>query len=138
MVIPRRGRRLRWTALVSGVVTFLWLGREDNAVWPVTLLGLTLTILIGLTLALGQLGGQTIPRRYLLPGAMLSGALVGLGTALTTAGLMLFKNAWHAHLFLDYPVGLLLAILARAPAWALAGALVGGGLALVWAALRRP
>jgi presenilin-like A22 family membrane protease len=49
---------------------------------------------------------------------------------------MLIKNGLHAHLFPDYPFGLIASVIARAPAWALAGSLAGLALMLVWAAKR--
>ena len=59
------------------------------------------------------------------------GAGVGAGTALITALLMIWKTGMHAHPFPDYPTGLILDILRRAPMWALAGILVGVALALL-------
>jgi hypothetical protein len=70
-----------------------------------------------------------------LAGALL-GAALGLAAALTAATLMFFKNALHAHVFLDYPPALIGAMLARGPVWLLAGALLGLGAALGWLALR--
>ncbi len=51
--------------------------------------------------------------------------MTGLGGSVATAGLMFFKNARHAHVFPDYPAGMLLATLERAPMWAAAGGLIG-------------
>jgi hypothetical protein len=83
---------------------------------------------------IGQFGGRCISANFVLIGGMVLGLLAGLGTAITTTGLMLFKNALHAHLFLDYPPHVLFRILQRVPAWALVGALVGLGLGLAWCA----
>jgi hypothetical protein len=51
---------------------------------------------------------------------------------------MLLKSAAHAHTYPDYPLPLLGATLARSPAWATAGALIGLGSALLWIALSPP
>jgi hypothetical protein len=50
---------------------------------------------------------------------------------------MLFKDARHAHLYPDYPPPILGAMLARLPAWSLAGGLATVGLAILFAAVRR-
>jgi hypothetical protein len=118
-------------ALPFGLLALLWLSLEDTAVWPVSLLGLGLSALLNLFLALDKLGGRAIPRIYAPPLAALLGILIGLGASIAAAGFMFFKNALHAHVFLDFPPGLMLAMLERAPAWALAGGLSGLGLSLI-------
>jgi hypothetical protein len=135
--IPRPNARMRLLAVVLGLLIFLWLTPEDNQVWPVIMLGTGLSLLTGGTTVLKVLGGQAVPARSVPPGAALLGALVGLGASLAVTGLMFFKNALHAHLFLDYPVGMMLSILGRAPGWAAAGGLVGLAVALVWLAVKR-
>jgi hypothetical protein len=132
--IPVRSRRLRGLALIYGALVMLWLSREDNDVVGVVVLGCGLSLLLLVIAVTGQFGGRHISATFVLIGGMVLGLLAGLGTALTTTGLMLFKNALHAHLFLDYPPYALLGILQRAPAWALVGALVGLGLGLAWCA----
>jgi len=133
--LPLRGRRARWVAIGYGIVLFLWLGPEDNAVWPVALHGAGLSALLVGFWVLGRFGGKTVSRRTLVPGALALGAVGGLGAAIMTAALMFFKNARHAHLYLDYPPEQMGGLLRRGPVWALAGALFGLGLALAWLAL---
>ncbi len=133
--IPGRSRRLRWLALLDGLVMLLWLSREDNDVTTVAALGWGLAILLLTYMVTGQSGGKLVSARLMVVGGVLLGAVAGLGSAVTTTGLMLFKNALHAHVFLDYPPHVMAGILARAPVWTLAGALAGLGLALVWLAL---
>lgn len=133
--IPTRSRRLRWLTLGYGILVFLWLSPEDNHVAPIAVLGGGLSALLVILMVTGRLGGKEIPARYIPLVGLALGAITGLGAALTTAGLMLFKNALHAHIFLDYPPGLMLDILARAPVWTLAGGLAGLGLGLAWVGL---
>lgn len=135
--LPARPRRARWLALAFGAALLAWTSLEDNHVWPVALLGWGLSALLVGWRVWGSVGGQRLPLRAAAPGAALVGAITGLGACLAAVGLMLFKNALHAHIFLDYPPGLMLATLERAPAWAAAGGLAGLGLVLIWRAFDR-
>jgi hypothetical protein len=132
--LPIRSRRLRWLTLGYGLVVFLWISPEDNRVTPVAVLGLGLSALLVILAITGKAGGRQIPARYVIPGGVVLGAIMGVGAAITTTGLMLIKNGLHAHLFLDYPPGLMLAILERAPGWGVAGGLIGLSLAFIWLA----
>ena len=132
--VPVRSRRLRWLTLGYGLLVFLWLSPEDTRVTPVAALGLGLSVLLVILAITGKAGGRQIPALFLIPGGVVLGAITGVGAAITTTGLMLIKNGLHAHLFLDYPPRLMLAILERAPKWGVAGALVGLSLALIWLA----
>jgi len=132
MSIPAAGRRTRLIAMGYGLALFLWMSVEDNAVWPVSLYGLGLAALIVNLTLLDKMGGQFISLRYLPLVGALWGALIGLGASLAVTGLMFFKNAAHAHFFLDYPPELMLSMLRRAPAWTITGGLAGVGLALAW------
>jgi lysylphosphatidylglycerol synthetase-like protein (DUF2156 family) len=76
--------------------------------------------------------------RYLPAITALMGILTGVGASLFTAGLMLFKNVRHSHIYLDFPAGLMGAILERAPVWMIAGGLLGLGIGLAWLALQTP
>lgn len=110
--------------MLWGLAVFLWLAAEDNSVTPVTLLGSSGAILL-VSLRITQL--QPLTRLMLI----LSGSLAGLGASVLTTLLMLVKNGQHSHLYPDYPLTLMGAMLTRAPVWMLAGALVGVGLVLL-------
>src|SRR5688572_29297128 len=135
--IPNPNRRLRLIIIAYGLLLFIWFTPEDNHVWPAIQLGLGMTALVVIWNLLWRLGGKTVTRQYVLSGAVILGALIGAGTSLTTAALMFFKNALHAHLFVDYPTPLLLAVLERAPVWGIAGGLAGLGAGLTWFSLRQ-
>lgn len=133
---PRLDYRFRLVVIGYGLVFLLWMSLEDTHTEPVVVLGVALSLLVSLRTLLRRLGGQEVSIRQLLLILAFSGGLVGVGASISTALLMFFKNAWHAHLFLDFPPGIMLAILERAPAWGLAGVLIGIGIGLSWLAAR--
>jgi hypothetical protein len=135
--IPTRGVRARLAVFCAAAMTFVWLSIEDNSALPVAVLGALLALTSGYVFVTGRYGGMSLSGGEALRAALLAGAGWGLGAALATASMMLLKNGVHAHLFPDYPFGMIVDVLRRAPLWALAGALAAlGGLLLVWA--RRP
>lgn len=136
MCLPKPGRWSRWLASGYGVALFIWLSVEDTATWPAALFGLGLSSLIAILITLDKIGGYRLAGRYVPVSGLLLGAVIGVGTSLAAAALMFFKNARHAHVFPDYPVGLMLGVLERAPLWAAAGGLAGLGLGLAWLALQ--
>jgi hypothetical protein len=129
--LPRPNSVLRLLTIFYGILIFIWMSFEDNQTWPVVVLGSGLATLLVIWLLLRQMGGTAIRVRSLMAGGALLGALVGLGACLAATFLMFFKNAWHAHVFLDYPAPMLLAMLSRAPYWTAAGGLGGLGLSLL-------
>jgi hypothetical protein len=124
--------RLRSITLAYGLLLFVWLSPEDNSVWPVATLGVGLAILSLVWFIRRRLGGSAFPAHYVPIGAALLGGIAGLGGALSSAGLMFFKNALHAHAFWDYPPAMVVAMLSRAPSWAVAGGLAGVGIGFLW------
>ena len=132
LMVTAPGRRLRAATLAYGLLVFIWLTPEDNTVWPVALLGVGLAFLCVMWLVRRHLGGSAVSARYVLAGCALLGGMVGLGGTLATAGLMFFKNALHAHVFWDFPPGLVGAMLSRAPSWALAGVFIGTAVGCLW------
>jgi hypothetical protein len=132
MRLPALGRWSRWLALAYGGTLLAWLSTEDVTVWPVTLLGCCAAILIAILSVLGKLGSRQLTVREMLLLAFLSGVAIGTASSVIVAVLMFFKNAWHAHVFPDYPPEMMLAVLARAPTWAAAGGVMGLGLGFGW------
>ena len=136
LTIPHWRSRLRVVALIYGALLLLWSSLEDNSVVPVVLLGGGLALLITVLWTVRRYGGRTLTGRNGLLGASVLGAVTGLLGALASAGLMLVKDGLHSDLYPDYPFGLIVDTLARAPLWALAGILAGFGLLLAWWALQ--
>ena len=135
LTLPKRSGRLRVVALVYGAILLLWSSLEDNSILPVALLSAGLALLIMTFVVTGRFGGRTFAGRSALFGAALVGALSGLIAALAAAVLMLVKDGLHSDLYPDYPFGLIVETLARAPLWSLAGIFAGIGLLLAWWAL---
>jgi hypothetical protein len=125
--------RDRWALLAGSVVVFVWLRLEMNDPASAAVLGW------GCAAALAYAFARHTPGllAWGAPAFFALGALCGLAASACTAALMLLKNGSHGHLFPDYPFSLIMAMLERAPAWAIAGALLIGGLWLAggW---RRP
>lgn len=127
MVSARPPRWYPAAALIYGAILLGWLTPEENGVVSVTLLGVGASLLIGI----GAYHRLPQSLRHSPLGLPLWGALIGAGSTLTTILLMFFKTALHSHLFPDYPLFLMLAMLERLPSWALAGALLGAGVSLL-------
>ena len=127
--VPSLWRRL---ALIGGGLTvFFWLRLEDHGVVTALLMGLIVAALALAFWLWPRLAARPWTHASLVVAAALTGGLFGLLTAVFSTLLMLLKNGFHGHLNPDYPAGVLLDTLARAPAWALAGALFGVTLACV-------
>lgn len=104
----------------------IWMSIEDTSVLP----PVALSLIISLLIAAFQLKKRESLCASLLTMTLI-GASVGLGTAFVAALLMLVKTGWHAHIFPDYPLGMILDMLRRAPAWVVAGGLIGFGMGMI-------
>jgi len=131
VTVPPLPPRFTLIALCFGGILFSWLSLEDSSVLPASLIGAGVAILMALRWVFVRFGGRTLAFSTALLGAILAGMVIGASAAVLTAALMLFKNGMHAHVFPDFPGGLILDMIVRAPAWAVAGALVGAGVALM-------
>lgn len=136
VTIPRRGPRLTLLAVGYGGIVLLWLSWEDTHIWPVILLAAGASMITGMLAATGHLAGQSLSQRAFVLGLSLWGGLVGRLAGPLAALLMLVKTAAHGHVYPDYPLPVMGATLARTPIWAMAGALMGLGTALIWVATR--
>jgi hypothetical protein len=125
-----------FAGFVYGVVVFIWLSLEDKSVVSVSVLGTGLSLL--LTLRLARQIGIYPPRPRSGRGArgegiilLLLGMLCGAGATSATDLLMLIKTSLHSHIYPDYPLPLMTAMLTRLPAWSIAGALIGVAINLL-------
>lgn len=121
----------RHLMVASGIAVLLWSGMEDSDAVLVTFLGLLMATAVTTWLLdshawRARVAGASAPRQ-----AALAGALTGTLASVTTPLLMLFKDLRHAHIYPDFPTGIMLATLERMPAWALAGGLAGFGIGIL-------
>ena len=129
--IKKHSTRARHLFVICGIAVLLWSGMEDDDARMVTLLGMLLAAALSMMVINSQWIAQRLKRLSLAKRAAMSGALIGALASLTTPLLMLFKDLRHAHVFPDYPTGMMVATLERMPAWALAGGLAGFGIGLL-------
>jgi len=129
--INNHSKRARHLLLVSGIAVLLWSGMEDHDALLVTLLGTVLATAATMMLLASHGLRPAIARGSRPRKGALAGALIGTLASLATPLLMLFKDLRHAHIYPDYPAGMMLATLEKMPAWALAGGLAGFGIGLL-------
>jgi hypothetical protein len=122
----------RWWVILWGGAVFVWISLEDNGTLPVAILGTGSAILFALSRLLRNFGGRQLSPRAAWLGAPLVSGVTGAMAAVCTALLMFLKTAIHAHIFPDYPPAQILAMLERAPIWAVAGLLIGLGVMFAW------
>lgn len=120
--------RARWNSIICGAVIFFWSGLEDNDLTAVTVLGVWLSISL---ISLWIISHNALPTSNRATWALIFGAGLGILTSLSMAGLMLFKNLRHSHVFPDYPFEMMRDILTRAPFWAVGGMGITFGMFLL-------
>lgn len=127
-MLPTHHNKDTLTALGYGAVLLVWLSTENASVWVVSLLGTGLALMLLRLAVLRWLGGKTISHWF--PAVVLFGASIGFLAVWCAVGLMVFKNAWHAHAYLDFPTHLIQEMPRRVLAWTVAGACLGGAARL--------
>lgn len=137
-MLPKPCPRARLLTITFGALVFFWLSAEDNSTLPVVLFGTGMSLAVVFWWLTRYIPEKPLTVRIWLPGVILAGGITGAGAVLATVILMFFKTAWHSHLVPDYPVPMMLAMLARLPAWTLAGGLCGLAAGLVYRALFKP
>lgn len=123
-------RHERWARIGYGIALLFWLGAEDTETLPIALLGL-----LGAVLGVGGWAWRTYGQTPLTPATqrlalVLTGGLIGASAALISTLLMFLKTGWHNHPFPDFPFAMMIAMLERAPVWAMAGAMLAGAWVL--------
>jgi hypothetical protein len=133
--IPPRPLWLSLVNLLFGIAVLLWLSIEDNG-WIVTIYGAlgSLLLVAHLMFKILQTRQTLTPRSALIVG-FLVGASWGASAIILTMLLMLMKTSLHGHLYPDYSFPLIFGMVARLPAWSVAGGLIG--LATVMLGLRK-
>lgn len=131
--IPTKLPYIRMLSVALGLIIVFWMSLEDDRVLSVALLGISGMVLVVLNVITQRQGGRVYSAGAGILRLLLWGCLTGMLANLATVTLMFFKNAWHGHVYLDYPLPLMGATLTLVPYWMLAGAFVGLGLVLLWA-----
>jgi len=115
----------RHLTILTGIAVLIWSSLEDNDAALVSVLGALAATAATMMIFNTRFMRQILPRGDLPKRATAGGALIGALASVTTPLLMLFKDLRHAHIFPDYPPGMMLETVARLPIWALAGGLAG-------------
>ena len=135
--IPPRTLWLRWNTIACAVAIFIWsTPEEDRLIFP-ALLGAWLAVSLLWHSVSSRYSGRLLRGAGLIVAAALFGLASGAFASVCAVGLMLFKDARHAHMYPDYPPAILGAMLARLPIWSLAGMLAAVGAAILLSALRQ-
>lgn len=117
--------RLRYLAILLGMVFFLWLPFEDTSE-SIALLG---GILTSTWLAAVFLTKKQEPQTNLL-NYVLAGSLAGILVTPITLLLMVLKTGLHAHVEPDFTYPQIVSVVQRTPIWLIGGFLVGLGRGL--------
>ncbi|MCA9914125.1 MAG: hypothetical protein KC496_12285 [Anaerolineae bacterium] len=136
ITIPTLNKYFPLLLIGGGGMVLFWMSLEDHSANNAAIIGITSSFLLGLQSLLRRYGGQSLAVRWLPLTGLLVGGVLGAASALSTALLMFFKTAWHAHPYPDFPPQMILAMLERLPVWGIAGGLAGLGLVLVGIAIR--
>lgn len=131
VTIPGIGYKTRLLIMTLGVVILLWSSLEDHEVLGVTVLGWITAGTSVCAFVMSRFHGTILNPRQTRIASLAFGAGIGAGASLATALLMLFKDIRHAHLFPDYPLPLIQAMLERLPVWSIGCALIALAITLV-------
>lgn len=122
---------------MCGASIFFWSAIEDNDLTAVLVLGIWLSATL-ISLWWGNQNEKIeLAHEYHPILALMLGAGMGILTSLCIAGLMLFKNLRHSHIFPDYPFEMMRDIVGRAPFWALGSGFMALGMYLLWQLFNR-
>ncbi|HLA45196.1 MAG TPA: hypothetical protein VJZ27_17245 [Aggregatilineales bacterium] len=129
--IPVHQSRHTLMAIGYGALLLAWLTPEDATLLIVSILGAGLSVLLVGLAVMRWMGGSRLSRYQWMVGFILFGAAAGFGAVLCTVFLMVFKNAWHSHAFLDFPGTVIVGITHRMIPWTVAGGLLGSSAVLI-------
>jgi hypothetical protein len=124
---PGSARRLRFLAILLGIVLLVWLSFEDQSVTWVILFASAICMLVAARLL------APFPRPPSGKGWLvypLAGLLGGLATAPLALLLMAIKTGIHGNAVPDYTPVQMGAVLISFPVWAGAGTIIGLGAGL--------
>jgi len=129
MQLPDRVPGLKWITILWALYAVIW-ALLESGLWPTILLAVLSGIVILGHLANRVLCGRKMALGIWLLSAAVLGALLGLGSALLTVGLMAVKTGLHAH-GPEFSALEINWVIQQIPFWTLAGLLAGLGLGLL-------
>lgn len=111
---------------MSFLVTFAWLSIEDTSTHWVTLLGIGFSLIAIFGFLVYNKNNQLSPL-LIYP---VSGFLAGLLVTPLVVSLMAIKTGLHSHVTPDFSIQQIWSVLKTTPVWAVAGLLIGTGIAI--------
>ena len=113
--------RVRYLAIILGMVFFLWIPFEDTSAAPAILLAAAISFwLASLFLALFQ-----PPFQNTLFNFVLIGTAAGMAVTPLALGLMALKTGLHGHSAPDFTSQQIISVIRRTPLWMIGGFLIG-------------
>lgn len=125
--------RIRYFAILLGMVFFFWLPFEDTS----EIIPLLLACLFSAWIAAVYLSKTQKRFRAILPNYILVGTLAGIAITPLTILLMALKTGLHGHSTPDFPPQQIISVVQRTPIWGIGGLLIGLGRG-IWLTNRQP
>lgn len=135
MQLPKHVRGLRWATVLMAVYAVVWIALEGN-LGRVMTLGWGVTLLLVAYVWQGWLAGRRIGLAAWLALSAALGTLTGFAGAVFTLLFMAVKTGLHAH-GPEFNVEQIDWVVGQIPWWTSAGLLVGIGLGLIYAVIRK-
>lgn len=125
-VFPAIPLRIRYLAIILGMLFFLWIPIEDTSEIPALLFAMATSAWLATTfLARVNKSFPSILLNYLL-----MGTLAGIAVTPLTLTFMAVKTGLHGHSAPDFTTQQMISIIRRTPIWLVGGFLIGLGSGL--------
>lgn len=123
--LPKPLTKARFLLIGYGLILLVWMSLEDSTTLSVALLGTGASIIYSGAWIANRFGEHELSLKSVSIGLILWGVLLGALSTLMIALLMFFKTSWHGHVYPDYPLAMIVDMLALMPVWAICGGLLG-------------
>ena len=122
--LPKPLTKARFLLIAYGLILLIWMSLEDSSTLSVAILGTGTSIIYSGAWIANRFGAREVSLKKISIGLILWGILLGALSSLMTMTLMFFKSSWHGHAFPDYPLAMIVDMLALMPIWMLSGGLL--------------